>query len=42
MADIGGLIARAVTDPASAPEVATAVGDLVARFPAYDHATAGV
>ena len=42
MAEIGGLIARAVTDPASAPEVATAVGDLVARFPAYDHATAGV
>ncbi|MFM9134863.1 MAG: serine hydroxymethyltransferase [bacterium] len=36
MSLVGELIARAVTDPASAPTVAAEVTALVERFPAYD------
>ncbi len=42
MAEIGQLIARAVTDPASAREVADSVNALVRRFPAYAEAPVGV
>ena len=35
MKEIGSLIARAITTPAAADEVAAGVGDLVRRFPAY-------
>jgi len=42
MAEIGQLIARAVTDPASAREVANSVNALVRRFPAYAEAPVGV
>jgi glycine hydroxymethyltransferase len=36
MAEVGALIARAITEPAAAAEVAAQVGSLVARHPAYD------
>ncbi|MFM1965351.1 MAG: hypothetical protein RL134_1076 [Actinomycetota bacterium] len=42
MAEIGRLIARAVTDPASAREVADSVSTLVRRFPAYAETPVGV
>jgi glycine hydroxymethyltransferase len=42
MAEIGRLIARAVKDPGSAPEVARDVTGLVRRFPAYAEAPVGV
>ena len=42
MAEIGRLIARAVTDPASADAVAGEVDTLVRRFPAYAEAPVGV
>ncbi|MFZ4510076.1 MAG: serine hydroxymethyltransferase [Candidatus Nanopelagicales bacterium] len=42
MAEIGQLIARAVTDPGSAREVADSVNALVRRFPAYAEAPVGV
>ena len=35
MAEIGRLIARAVTDPAQAVDVGVEVSQLVHRFPAY-------
>ena len=42
MAEIGRLIARAVTDPASADAVAGEVDTLVRRFPAYAETPVGV
>ena len=42
MAEIGRLIARAVTDPASADTVAGEVDTLVRRFPAYAETPVGV
>ncbi|MBM3686964.1 MAG: serine hydroxymethyltransferase, partial [Actinobacteria bacterium] len=42
MAEIGRLIARAVTDPSGAAEVADEVEALVRRYPAYAQAPVGV
>ncbi len=42
MAVVGALIGRAVTDPASAPAVASEVTELVERFPAYDRGSVTV